>query len=331
MGPWLAFPFGTLAITSAHTFVADDGIGLLGAFGAPVAIGRPAPARSSGCTCREVDVEATNIVRDADVRTGDAKVVNRSITYVTPTYGDDDVDVDQRADARSGDAVAGQILGVSAAGRGCARIHVHATNDVRDVDVRSGDAIARNESIVLLDPRIDPGDLDIDVDQDARARSGDAIAGQVIGIRGGGGPCGGVVLDAINRVRGADVRTGDAKALNSSEILSCADPSCLKEIRRVLDDLVTVTVCESDDCRPVAVADFVRMLKESFLESETVGDAETTEDESGQPTTSPSPSPLPIPMLTHHRRHHHHGPGASVVTEPTPAPSPAPQPQAAPV
>ena len=95
--------------------------------------------------------------------------MNRTITFVAPTYGDDDVDVDQEAVARSGDAVAGQILAVDG-GRGCSRVRVKATNIVRDAEVRSGDATARNESLILLDPRLKTEELEIEVDQEADAR-----------------------------------------------------------------------------------------------------------------------------------------------------------------
>src|SRR5687767_11264531 len=51
-------------------------------------------ARPSGCTCREVVVNAENTVRNATVETGDAEVSNRSITYIAPSFSDNEVEVD---------------------------------------------------------------------------------------------------------------------------------------------------------------------------------------------------------------------------------------------
>jgi hypothetical protein len=224
----------------------------------------PPPARQrsapTGCTCREVVVDADNIVRNADVRSGDSEVTNSSITYISPSYGDDEVEVDQDAEARSGHAIAGQILSVDA-GEGCSRVRVRARNIVEESEVRSGDAVAKNKSVVLLDPRIKREDLEIDIDQDAEAVSGDAIAGQIIGVRGGGGPCGGVIVEALNRVRQVDVRSGDALTFNQSDIVMCTSPGCIDDLRELLSGVDTVQLCAGDDCEDVAVADFVDMLE----------------------------------------------------------------------
>lgn len=322
IGPWMALPTGTVILDAVPAFAAQD-LTLLRATGplTPAQIVRAERARASlGCTCHTITVNAKNVVRDADVRTGDATVINKSITYVAPSYEDDDVEVEQTADAHSGDAIAGQVLGIAQpAGSGCARIHVTATNDVADSDVRSGDATAKNKSIILLDPSVNRGDLDIDVDQRADATSGNAIAGQIIGIAGGGGPCGGVVLDAMNRVSDTDVRSGDATIKNSSEILECGDRGCLKEIKGALADVATVSVCDGEFCHPVPTKDFIAMLKESFASSdETTDDSTSTSEEPSDPTSNgadsdsvPDPTPTPSPRPKHKPQH----PGI-----PTPAP-----------
>jgi hypothetical protein len=245
----------------------------------------PAAPAATGCTCREITVEAENIVKNADVSTGDAEVINRTITYVAPTYGDEDVDVDQEAVARSGDAVAGQILAVDG-GQGCSRVRVKATNIVRDADVRSGDATARNESLILLDPRLNTEELEIEVDQEAEAISGDAIAGQLIGVRGGGGPCGGVILDALNDVRDVDVETGDADIDNISRVLACRDEGCLDEVKLFLKTVDTVQVCDDDDCEEVSKAKFFATLKESVEENK---DADDRVDADAEPAASAEP------------------------------------------
>ena len=233
-----------------------------------------------GCTCREVVLNAKNVVRDAEVRTGDAEVINTSITYVTPSYDDTEVEVEQDADAETGDAVAGQVLAVdgNGAGRGggCSRVVVNATNIVEDAEVRSGDALARNTSVVLLDPAVQRGDVEVEVDQDADAESGDAIAGQVIGIKGGGGPCGGVILNALNEVRDVDVRSGDATIENISKVLACRDAGCLRTIRGLLGDVDSVNVCKRGGCESVGTDEFVHMLKRSFKDNK---DADIFDDE----------------------------------------------------
>jgi hypothetical protein len=289
VGPWLAFPVGA--------FVAGPAVALAAPTGASAPVTRAPRAQvapgggtarafnSPACTCREINVTATNIVRDAEVRSGDAEVVNRSITYIGPTYGEDEVEVEQEAEARSGDAIAGQILSVAGASDGCSRIHVRATNIVEEAEVRSGDATARNESLVLLDPSISRDDVDIDVDQDAEAESGAALAGQLIGIAGGGGPCGGVILDAVNRIRDVDVRSGEATMKNISKILKCETSACIEEAQRLLEDVDSVRVCDADGCRYVPVEEFVAQMEDDYAESgRGAGDAEIDADE-------PEPAP----------------------------------------
>jgi hypothetical protein len=231
--------------------------------------------RAAGCTCREVVVNAENIVRDADVRSGDSKMTNSSITYVAPTFGDTEVEVDQDAEARSGHAIAGQILSVDA-GEGCSRVHVRARNIVERSDVRSGDAIATNKSVVLLDPSINRGDLEIDIDQDAEAETGDAIAGQIIGVRGGGGPCGGVIVEALNRVRHVDVRSGEAITLNESDIAMCTSPGCIEDFEELLKGVDSIQVCAGDECEDVPVDEFVEVLKNN---PSAMDDPETFDDD----------------------------------------------------
>jgi hypothetical protein len=343
VGPWSAAFSGPAPARWSAFATAGWGRSLLDR-GAQVASGRglsSGAAAASGCACREITVEAENIVKNADVETGDAEVVNRTITYVAPTYGDEDVDVDQEAIARSGDAIAGQVLAVDG-GRGCSRVHVKATNVVRDAEVRSGDATARNESLILLDPRLNTDELEIEVDQEAEATSGDAIAGQLIGVRGGGGPCGGVILDALNDVRDVDVETGDAYTDNLSRVLACRDEGCLDEVKLFLMSVDTVQVCgvgeEDDDCEEVSKAKFFATLKESVQENkdpDDLVDANADPETAGGPADDEAPSDeeldddeheTPAPTLgpPYMRR-----PRSERRPQPaTPAPSPTPIPAA---
>jgi hypothetical protein len=282
VGPWLGLP--SEASKPEWSALATSGWGrsLLGQTIPDGPIEAVPVAAPTGCTCREITVEADNVVKDAKVESGDAEVVNRSITYVAPTYGEEDVDVDQEAVARSGDAVAGQVLSVDG-GPGCSRVHVKARNVVHDADVRSGDATARNESLILLDPRLNAEELDIEVDQEAEATSGDAIAGQIIGLRGGGGPCGGAILEALNDVRNVDVRTGDAYTENLSRVLACRDAGCLDEVKLFLLSVDDIEVCDVDECEEVSKAKFFAMLQDSVRESRRAEEAAAPEETGATP------------------------------------------------
>jgi hypothetical protein len=340
VGPWLGLFSGPAPAQWSAFATAGWGRSLIDrAIPADAPITRAAAAVPTGCTCREITVEAENVVKHADVETGDAEVVNRTITFVAPTYGDEDVDVDQEAVARSGDAVAGQILAVDG-GRGCSRVRVKATNIVRDAEVRSGDATARNESLILLDPRLKTEELEIEVDQEAEAKSGDAIAGQLIGVRGGGGPCGGVILDALNDVRDVDVQTGDASTDNISRVLACRDEGCLDEVKLFLLAVDTVQVCDDDDCEEVSKAKFFATLKESVEEnrddddvvdanaepaSSSEPDADATDDdEELDDDEEETPAPTLGPPYMRRSRSDRRPDPATPMPEPSPSPAPTP-------
>lgn len=326
IGPWLA-----LAGTGAPMvgFSPFEPMALRGTGGpgmGQVAAGVPIRGRATGCSCREIVVEASNVVRDADIRTGDATVVNRSITYIAPSYGDTDVEIEQEAEAITGDAVAGQILAVDG-GDGCSRVRITAENIVEEAEVRSGDAVAKNRSLVLIDPSIAREDLEIEVEQEAVARSGDAVAGQIIGVRGGGS-CGGVIVDALNRLRDVEIRSGDAEVDNRSDIQMCSAEGCLADIRRMLRFVDTVDVCTEDGCGPVPKKEFIRYLKEGGDEPSVADDDEDDEEpaeEAGplernpkireaQPWRFPQRTRPPKPSVT---------PSAEPAASPTPTPTPA--------
>jgi hypothetical protein len=303
----------------------------------------PAEARSRGsteCNCRTVDVKLNNFVRDAEVKTGDAKVVNFNVTYVSNAYGDTDVDVDQEAEAVSGDAIAGQLIAVDARGPGCVNLRVNATNHVEDTKVESGDATAINRSVVLLDPGVRRGDLEIDVEQDAEAQSGDAIAGQVIGLVGGSrvGRCGGAVdLTAFNEVFRTKVETGKALTQNESDIRTCAVAGCAAELRRLLGAGAELEVCSGRRCREVDAEELGATLQTAALrpdpEGETHDDLDPEMDcdadapEPGPHQQSAGASPAPTPAAKESP-----APAASAQPSPSPAPTapacPTPTPSA---
>lgn len=262
------------------------------------------PVRSGRtvCNCRTVDVNLTNEVDNAKIKTGDAKVENLNITYVSATYGDREVDVDQEAEAISGDAVAGQLVGVDARGPGCVNVRVHATNRVTDSTLKTGDATAINRSVILLDPGVNRGDLEIDVSQEAVARSGDAIAGQMLGVIGGNrvGACGGNVdLTAVNEVRDTKIETGAASFLNDIDIRTCAKVGCAAELAMLTGE-AELELCSGRRCRGVDREELAAALVET---SERTDDVEETDvrrpdpslTASGDACASPEPSPIPSP------------------------------------
>ncbi len=272
-GPWLGILAalgspGTPALSAPALYRPN----LLAAQVDPVS---PPRRVSSGCTCRDVVVNATNVVKDADIESGDAEVRNSLLTYIAPGFKGE-VEIDQEAEAKSGDAIAGQILSVDA-GEGCARVLVKARNVVEDADVESGDAVAKNRSVVLFDPDVNREDVELDIDQDADADSGVALAGQLIGVRGGGGPCGGVDIDAINDVKDVDLETGEAITDNDSEIRDC-DAACLEQWGLLLPLVDGVQVCGEDGCEMLSGDEFLEYLEESS-------------EDGGKPTASPTPTP----------------------------------------
>jgi hypothetical protein len=108
---------------------------------------RPAGARAR-CTCEEVVIDAVNEVRGAEVTTGDATVRNNSLTFIGPGFSGSKVRVRQRARAETGDAIAGQVIGVIGGGRQCGGVRVEATNEVINTEILTGDARAINESVI---------------------------------------------------------------------------------------------------------------------------------------------------------------------------------------
>jgi hypothetical protein len=327
VGPWLAL-LASLGHPSAAVLASSEGFGWGSTpLSAPLAAGTVntpiGPFHVGGCVCREINVNADNQVTDSSVTSGDARVSNFNLTYVTAGYaqqGNDKLDIHQNANAQSGDAIAGQILGINDVG-GCAHITVHAHNLVANTDVQSGDAIADNKSFVFLDPSLQRGDVKVNVDQNATAKSGTALAGQIIGVTGGGGPCGGVSVDATNDVQNVDVQTGQAKIDNFSQITKCKTDGCFDEIMLLLQwKGGDVQVCAASGCQTLTPHQFIKALKKQA--------AGTPID---QQLATPTPDPNDDGMIdgagiapTPAPRHHH--PSASPTPTPTPDTSATPDP-----
>ncbi|MEX2539234.1 MAG: hypothetical protein WD646_11370 [Actinomycetota bacterium] len=139
--------------------------------------------------------------------------------------GDNAQESDQGGASRSGDAIAGQVVGSVGGGD----VTADATNRSQDVDVESGDTAGSNEASSFVGQRFeaeeeaDPGhantqtgDNEFDLSQRADAFSGDGVGGQVIGVVTATGGSADVV--AANTSEDVDISSGDAASTNDSEV-----------------------------------------------------------------------------------------------------------------
>lgn len=328
LGPWLGYsaPASAPAAATDPWVVLDESPALVSA----QTSAEPARPGATVCNCRTVEVNLKNTVRNARVRTGDAYVENVAVTYVSNDYGDREVDVEQEAEAVSGNAIAGQLVGVDARGPGCVNVRVNAVNSVQSSTVRSGDATAINRGVVLLDPGVNRGDLEVEIDQEAQAHSGDAIAGQLIGIVGGNrvGGCGGRVdLRAVNHVRDTTVLTGNATFLNDADIRYCKRVGCAEELRALLGTDAEVKVCRADDCDRVRGDELGELLEAEAGRVEAEDDSEETrhldDDDDAVSCAPPTNSGATTEGIDR-------TPQEEAATEPTPSPTPTPTPAPSP-
>ena len=149
--------------------------------------------------------------------------------------GDNRSTTTQSGEGSSGDAVAGQIAGVVSAGNAS----VDATNATDKSDASSGDARGNNFSshqvgqtavvpcggftadlpcsadLLTTDPiqNVQEGDNKTQTDQSATTLSGDAVAGEVIGVVTSSGGSADLVL--ANGTTQSDAETGDARFENA--------------------------------------------------------------------------------------------------------------------
>jgi hypothetical protein len=166
--------------------------------------------------------------------------------------GNNSADLFQDADATSGDAVGGQVIGVVSAGDTA----VDATNNSSESDVSTGDAESTNDAVAFVgllslgevgdvtvtqnntavvtgdNNTVDQtntalvdivgaandqiGDNEFDHAQEAVATSGDGVAGQVIGVVTSSGGSADVV--GANRSENSDISSGNADSSNDSDV-----------------------------------------------------------------------------------------------------------------
>ncbi len=175
----------------------------------------------------DTSVDSTNRSENVDVESGDAEgsnTVTATVGQVVEGTGENELDggdisndVGQAADASTGDAVGGAVIGVVTSAGGTADIV--AANTSEDVDVETGDAFADNV-IDLADTDVgqltDSGDNEADGDisneyaQAATTASGDGVGGQVLGVVSAGV----TTVDATNSSTDVDIETGESESFN---------------------------------------------------------------------------------------------------------------------
>jgi hypothetical protein len=142
----------------------------------------------------DTNVTVSNSCDDCESETGNAAAQNNSATFVGQNnasgtnvqQGDNEADVEQSANASSGDAVSGQAVGVVGGGSG--DTNVNASNTCDDCKSSSGDAFAQNNAIMFVGlntasgTNIQDGDNEADVDQGSYVNSGDGVSGQIVGV-----------------------------------------------------------------------------------------------------------------------------------------------------
>ena len=201
----------------------------------------------------DVDIVASNESEDVDAETGHADATNDATLFVGLASAASDVDIDidditdaddgsnvqegdnelsgrQTADATTGDAVAGMVLGVVAGGD----VTADATNSSEDSDTETGDSTADNTAFAFIGlsaargdielneiddsdgENVQEGDNEFSFGQTADANSGDAVGGQIAGIVAGG--TADLTLD--NEVEDGDARTGESTQTNDTSIFA---------------------------------------------------------------------------------------------------------------
>ena len=203
----------------------------------------------------DIVLSQTNEVQAGDFAVDNTIVQSNELNFLAfgagnTQEGDNEADLAQGADAASGDAVGGQVLGLVSSGSSS----LDATNRSSDVDVTTGDAESTNDFNVFAgllavgdagDVTIDQsngafgtgtgntiiqsntanigigslnsqtGDNAVDQAQNTSATSGDGVGGQVIGVVTSAGGAADVV--GSNTSEEVELDTGDATSSNESD------------------------------------------------------------------------------------------------------------------
>jgi hypothetical protein len=136
-------------------------------------------------------INASNHGTDVDAKTGNATSVNQAASAVggTNQNGDNHDHTGQAANALTGDANAGQVVGQvgggsgtgTGGGMGSGTGSINASNSCDDCTSKSGDANSVNQSASAVGGTNQNGDNHDHTSQTSSSQSGDANSGQVIG------------------------------------------------------------------------------------------------------------------------------------------------------
>lgn len=151
----------------------------------------------------------------------DAALAGKNVIFgENNTERDISSETDQSGSAASGDAVGGQVVGVVSGGD----TSVDATNRSEDVDAETGEASASNDADNFTGQLNEgegagnneaQGDIESEVAQAASAVSGDAVAGQVVGVVTS--PGGSADLALANTSLDVDTESGSSEFFNETE------------------------------------------------------------------------------------------------------------------
>lgn len=142
----------------------------------------------------DTNVTSSNSCEDCETNTGDSSSTNNSDAQVgqestfgdNTQVGDNDADIEQNAQASSGDGVPGQVIGVADESGG--GVNINASNSCEDCTTNTGNADAANGATTfvgqssLFGNNVQVGDNDLDLNQAAQSASGDGVTGQIIGV-----------------------------------------------------------------------------------------------------------------------------------------------------
>jgi hypothetical protein len=200
----------------------------------------------------DTEVTSSNESEDVEAKTGDATATNSGSGHVghqgpgesTVTSsdidstdatnvqeGDNDLEANQTANARTGSGITGQVVAAQADGL----LEIDATNLTLDSMVTTGDATSENDfaafvglnaasqtTIAAADvasesaTNVQEGDNAGDVGQIANADTGDAISGQIVV----GSSTGSSVITVANTSEDADATSGDSDQGSDSELFT---------------------------------------------------------------------------------------------------------------
>ncbi len=158
---------------------------------------------------------------DTDISSSD---VNNSGSATNVQEGDNDLDVHQTVNVKTGDVVGGQVIGAVSAGN----LTIDATNSTENADLESGDAKGSNNLAAFVGllassstnvgtdifnngsaTNVQEGDNKADVSQEQNVQTGDVVGGQVVGAVTSAG--GSADLALANTSTDVDTTSGDSK------------------------------------------------------------------------------------------------------------------------